>query len=81
MNYLIERLEEPSTYAGIGVALGALGLTLPAGYAHTAALAAMAAAGIAAAVLKDGWRKAISTGAVANAVAHAAEETGDTVKG
>jgi hypothetical protein len=81
MKYLVQRLQEPSTYAGLGVALAAAGIAIPAGYGHDAALVGMVAAGVAAAVIKDGWRKALSSGDAANAVITAAAETGDTTKG
>jgi nitrogen fixation protein len=68
MNYILARFSEPATYAGIGVALGALGIAIPQGYAHDLVLVGMATAGSAAVVIKEGWRKALSSGDAAAAV-------------
>jgi len=67
MRYLLERLGEPSTYAGIGIALCAAGVAVPAGYLHDAALIGMVASGVAAVVVKEGWRRAIASGDAASA--------------
>ena len=73
MNYAIERLREPSTYAGIGLGLSALGLALPPGALRTVALLGMAAAGVAAVVMREGWRKALLSGDAASAVVTAVD--------
>ena len=69
--YLVQRLGEPSTYAGLGMILGAAGVALPASYARDAVLLGMTIAGVASVVLKEGWRKALSSGDIANAIATA----------
>lgn len=71
MKYLLERLREPSTYSGIGIALGAAGIAVPKGYLHDAALVGMVAAGAAAVVIKEGWRRAIASGDAASAIENA----------
>lgn len=75
MNYLITRLSEPSTYAGIAAILAASGAVIPAGYVHDVTLIGVVSAGIAAVVVKEGWRKALSSGDAAVAVEKAVAET------
>jgi hypothetical protein len=68
MNYILQRLREPSTYAGIGIALGAVDIDVPSGYLHSAALIGMAVSGLVTVVLKEGWHKALASGDAATAV-------------
>lgn len=78
MNYLLARLQEPSTYAGFGVMiLGAFGLSLPEGEMQTIMLVGMVASGLAAVLLKEG-RVALTNGDAVKAVetAVAAAEKG-----
>lgn len=72
MNYIIQRLSEPSTYAGIAAILVSSGAVIPSGYVHDVTVAGVVLAGVAAVVIKEGWRKAISSGDAATAVETAA---------
>lgn len=49
---LLERFSEPSSYAGLGVALGATGLALP-GWASSAALIFSGICGVLAFIMKE----------------------------
>lgn len=51
--FILSRLREPSTWAGIGVVLGALGLTLTEIQAQALAYTGSAIAGLIATVLPD----------------------------
>lgn len=53
MQYLIARLREPSTYAGIAALLASFGLSVDAGLVQSVAMFGTGLAGIAAAVMKD----------------------------
>ncbi len=67
MKYFIQRLSEPSTYSGIAALLAASGFVIPPGYVQDAAIIGMAASGIVAVCLKEGWRKALADGDAATA--------------
>ena len=54
MRFLLSRLREPSTYAGIAALLGGFGLTLDAGIIQNVALAGTGLAGLAAAFMPEG---------------------------
>jgi hypothetical protein len=72
MNTLIARLSEPSTYAGIAAILAGLGYTIPPGIGHDLMLAGLIISGLSAVLLKEGWRRALTTGDAAAAVETAA---------
>lgn len=52
--YLAARLREPSTFSGLGVVLGAVGVTIPDHKIAALAVAGGAIAGVVAALLPDG---------------------------
>jgi hypothetical protein len=54
LTYLLARFSEPSSYAGLGAALGALGFSLPDDATAQLAQAAAALCGLAALALKEG---------------------------
>lgn len=53
MTYIITRLREPSTYAGLGALLGTFGVVMPPGMVQNITLAGTGLAGIVAALLPD----------------------------
>lgn len=75
MPYLLQRLSEPSTYAGLAAILAASGAAVPAGYVHDATVIGVVLSGVAAVVIKEGWRKALASGDAATAVENAVAET------
>ena len=54
MDYILSRLKEPSTYAGLGLLLSALGLHISDTQVNAIAQGAMAIAGVAAAFVPEG---------------------------
>jgi hypothetical protein len=75
MKTLIARFSEPSTYAGIAAILGGLGYVIPPGIGHDLMLAGLVISGLGAVILKEGWRRALTSGDAAAAVETAATET------
>lgn len=55
MNYLLQRLSEPSTYAGIAAVLAAAGYAVPPGTLHAVMFCGVAASGLVAVFVKEGW--------------------------
>jgi len=75
MKMLIARLSEPSTYAGIAAILAGLGYAIPPGIDHDLMLAGLVASGLGAVLLREGWRRALTSGDAAIAVETAATES------
>ncbi|MGC9271910.1 hypothetical protein [Acidiphilium sp.] len=56
---VLDRLSEPSSYAGIAAILGVAGVTVPMPVLHDVMLAGSVIAGLAAIVIKEGWKAAL----------------------
>ncbi|MDE1905011.1 MAG: hypothetical protein KGH75_00990 [Rhodospirillales bacterium] len=69
MKYLLARMMEPSTYAGLSALLLGLGVKVPAGTLHTVVFVAGVAAAAGAVVMKEGVAKALESGDAAAAAA------------
>jgi hypothetical protein len=59
---ILSRLSQAATYAAITAILAAFGYTVPPGILHDVMFIGMVASGIAAVVIKEGWRKAFASG-------------------
>jgi hypothetical protein len=75
MKILIDRFSEPSTYAGLAAILAGLGYAIPPGIGHELMLAGLIVSGLGAVILKEGWRRALTSGDAAAAVQTAATAT------
>jgi hypothetical protein len=75
MKMVIDRFSEPSTYAGISAILAGLGYAIPPGIGHDLILAGLVISGLGAVIVKEGWRRALTSGDAAAAVEIAATET------
>ncbi len=68
MNYILARLTEPSTYSGLAAILAVLGVNVPPGVIQTLAFFGAAAAGVAAVVIKEGFKKAVEDGDIVKSI-------------
>lgn len=68
MNYLVQRFSEPSTYAGLAALLATAGYTIPAPYIHGITLLGTVGCAVAAVVIKEGWKQALSSGDAVSAI-------------
>jgi hypothetical protein len=68
MNYLVQRFSEPSTYAGLAALLATAGYTIPVPYIHGIMLLGTVGCAVAAVVIKEGWKQALSSGDAVTAV-------------
>lgn len=67
-NWLVDRLTESSTYAGIGGLAAVVNVSVPPGVVKSVALVGMVVGFALAVVLKEGWKKALSSGDLAKAL-------------
>jgi hypothetical protein len=71
LDWAVSELGQSSTYAVAAVFLGAAGVKINPGYVQDAMLVGMAASGIAAVIIKEGWQTALKDGDLVNAVEQA----------
>lgn len=68
VSYLAARLSEATTYAALAAVLAGAGVKIPPGVWQDVTFAGMAAAALAAVVIKEGWRAALTSGDAVKAV-------------